>query len=78
MTMLGSFGGGSFATIYSLFKNDGRVDILDIINGILASLVSVTAGCFLYHGWEAILIGCIGAILVAFMTPIIDKIVGKF
>lgn len=73
MTMMGSFGGGSWAVMYSLFKNDGRVDILDIINGILASLVSVTAGCFLYHAWEALLIGMIGSILVSFMTPMFDR-----
>lgn len=71
--MLGSFGGGTFSTMYSLFKNNGSVDILDLINGILASLVSVTAGCFLYHAWEAVLVGMIGAILVAFLTPIFDK-----
>lgn len=73
MTMLGSFGGGTWSTMYSLFKNNGSVDILDLINGILASLVSVTAGCFLYHAWEAILVGMIGAILVSFLTPMFDK-----
>ena len=73
MTMLGSFGGGTFATIYSLIRNEGRVDILDLINGILASLVSVTAGCFLYRAWEAILVGMIGSILVSFLTPVFDK-----
>lgn len=73
MTMLGSFGGGFWSVLYSLFKNDGRVDILDLINGILASLVSVTAGCFLYRAWEAILVGFIGAILVCFLTPMFDR-----
>lgn len=73
MTMLASFGGGFWSVSYSLFKNDGRVDILDLINGILASLVSVTAGCFLYRAWEAIVVGVIGSILVCFLTPIFDK-----
>jgi ammonium transporter, Amt family len=73
MTMLASFGGGFWSVMYSLFKNDGRVDILDLINGILASLVSVTAGCFLYQAWEAILVGFIGSILVCFLTPIFAK-----
>lgn len=71
--MLGSFGGGTWAVSYSLVKNDGRVDILDLINGILASLVSVTAGCFLYRAWEAILVGFIGSILVTFLTPMFDR-----
>lgn len=73
MTMMGSFGGGFFGTAYSLVKNDGRVDILDLINGILGSLVSVTAGCYLYRAWEAILIGMIGAILVCFLMPVFDR-----
>lgn len=73
MTMLGSFGGGAWSTAYSLVKNDGRVDILDLINGILASLVSVTAGCYLYRAWEAMVVGMIGAILVGFLTPMFDR-----
>jgi Amt family ammonium transporter len=59
--------------MYSLFKNDGKVDILDLINGILASLVSVTAGCYLYHAWEAILVGFIGSVLVCFLQPMFDR-----
>lgn len=73
MTMLGSFGGGTWSVMYSMVRNDGRVDIFDLINGILASLVSVTAGCFLYHAWEAILVGFIGSVVVAFVTPIFDR-----
>lgn len=73
MTMLGSFGGGSWSVLYSFIKNEGRVDILDLINGILASLVSVTAGCYVYHAWEAILVGFIGSVIVCFLTPMFDK-----
>lgn len=58
---------------YSMFRNDGRVDIVDLINGILASLVSVTAGCFLYHAWEAIVIGIIGSALCCLSMPLFDK-----
>lgn len=73
MTMMGSFGGGSFATIYSLYLCDGKVDIVHLINGILGSLVSVTAGCFLYRAWEAIVIGIIGSFLTCIAMPLIDK-----
>lgn len=72
MTMMGSFGGGSFAVIYSMYLCDGRVDIVHLINGILGSLVSVTAGCFLYRAWEAIVIGIIGSFLTCVAMPIID------
>lgn len=74
MTMLASFGGGAWSLVYTLFKNQGCVDIADVINGILAALVSVTAGCFLYQAWEAILIGVIGAIIVNLLGSSLDKL----
>lgn len=73
MTMLASFGGGFWSVMYSIVRLDGKVEIFDLINGILASLVSVTAGCFLYRAWEAILVGFIGSVIVCFLTPIFDK-----
>lgn len=73
MTMMGSFGGGIFAVFYSMYLCNGRVDIVHLINGILGSLVSITAGCFLYRAWEAILIGAIGSFLTCIAMPIIDK-----
>jgi Amt family ammonium transporter len=42
MTMLASFGGGCFSLVFSLFKNSGRLDILDVINSILSALVGIT------------------------------------
>uniref|UniRef100_A0A1B0GNF3 Ammonium transporter AmtB-like domain-containing protein n=1 Tax=Phlebotomus papatasi TaxID=29031 RepID=A0A1B0GNF3_PHLPP len=73
MTMMGSFGGGTFSVIYSMLKNDGKMDIVDLINGILGALVSITAGCFLYHAWEAIIIGMIGSFLTCITMPLFDK-----
>jgi hypothetical protein len=40
--MMGSFGGGCIGLGYSMLLRDGRVDVLDLINGILGSLVSIT------------------------------------
>lgn len=56
-----------------MVRNEGRVDIIDLINGILGSLVSITAGCFLYRAWEAIFIGVIGALLTCLAMPVFDK-----
>lgn len=50
MTMISSFGGGSISIVYSLIRNRTQIEVMDIINGILGSLVSITAGCFLYKG----------------------------
>lgn len=33
----------------------------------------LTAGCFLYRSWEALLIGTVGAIIVCISMPLIDK-----
>lgn len=73
MTMMGSFGGGICSLFFSMLKNSGNVDVCDLINGILGALVSVTAGCFLFNAWEALVIGMIGAFLVRFTTPIFDR-----
>lgn len=54
MTMMASFGGGTLSILYSLSRLKGKLDAMDVINGILGSLVSVTAGCFLYKGMKRI------------------------
>lgn len=58
---------------YSLWRHDGRLDIIDLINGVLGSLVSITAGCFLYRAWEALIIGLIGALLCVLAMPVFDR-----
>ncbi|KAI8441393.1 hypothetical protein MSG28_015008 [Choristoneura fumiferana] len=74
MTMMGSFGGGCFGLIYTMVKNKGKADVMELINSVLGALVSVTAGCFLYRSWEAILIGLIGAAIANITTPLFDKL----
>lgn len=73
MTLISSFGGGSFAVLYSLY-HAGIVDIVHLINGIIGSLVSVTAGCFLYRAWEAFFVGVVGSLLTCIAMPLIDRI----
>ncbi|KAJ2938329.1 hypothetical protein O0L34_g13247 [Tuta absoluta] len=73
MTMMGSFGGGCFGLIFTLIRNQGRADVMELINSILGSLVSITAGCFLYRAWEALLIGVIGAAISSITAPLFDK-----
>nr|XP_034838391.1 putative ammonium transporter 2 [Maniola hyperantus] len=73
MTMMGSFGGGCFGLLYSLIKNKGRADVMELINSILGSLVSITAGCFLFRAWESLVIGMIGAAIASAAAPMFDK-----
>ncbi|KAG6447227.1 hypothetical protein O3G_MSEX004813 [Manduca sexta] len=42
MTMMGSFGGGCFGLLFTLIKNKGKADVMELINSILGSLVSIT------------------------------------
>ncbi|XP_063631478.1 putative ammonium transporter 2 isoform X1 [Cydia splendana] len=74
MTMMGSFGGGCFGLLFTLVKNKGKADVMELINSVLGSLVSITAGCFLYRAWESILIGLIGAAIACATTPLFDKL----
>ncbi|XP_047513915.1 putative ammonium transporter 2 [Pieris napi] len=74
MTMMGSFGGGFFGLLFTLIKNKGRAEVLDLINSILGSLVSITAGCFLYRAWEALLIGMIGALIASLSATLFDRL----
>jgi ammonium transporter, Amt family len=42
ITMNASFGGGLVGLVHSYFLRKGTFDIMDLINGVLGSLVSVT------------------------------------
>lgn len=68
----GAFGGVA-ATITAWIVL-GKPDLSMIINGILAGLVSVTAGCASVLVWHAALIGAIGGILVVFAVGFFDKL----
>ncbi|CAH0599758.1 unnamed protein product [Chrysodeixis includens] len=72
MTMMGSFGGGCFGLLFTLVKNKGKADVMELINSVLGSLVSITAGCFLYRAWESLLIGFIGAAIASGSAPLFD------
>ena len=52
----------------------GKIDITMVINGILAGLVSITAGCNVVGPVAAILIGFIAGILVDVAVLFFDKI----
>ena len=63
-TMNGTTGGGVAALIYTQIKTKRKLVLpTDIVNGILASLVSVTACCASIHTFEAIIIGAVGSVL---------------
>ena len=71
-TFLASAAGG-IATMFYTYYSYGKIDITMVINGILAGLVSITAGCNVVGPMAAILIGFIAGILVDVAVLFFDK-----
>ncbi|BAZ46505.1 ammonium/methylammonium permease [Chondrocystis sp. NIES-4102] len=72
-TNLSGAAGGVAATTTSWLK-DGKPDLSMIINGILAGLVGITAGCADVSYLSAIIIGLIAGVLVVFSVGFFDRL----
>lgn len=72
-TFLASAAGGMSTMFYTYFRY-GQIDITMTINGVLAGLVAVTAGCNVVEPGSAIIIGLIAGVLVDIAVLYIDKI----
>jgi Amt family ammonium transporter len=72
-TNLAAAAGGVAATFVAWGLN-GKPDLSMVINGLLAGLVAVTAGCAGVGYWGAITIGLIGGTLVVFAVGFFDSI----
>lgn len=70
--MHGSFGAGFAALMWSLARNQGKMDMMDLVNGTLGGLVGITAGCFLYPAWAAQIVGAIGALVTLASAPLVN------
>ncbi len=72
-TNLAAAAGGVAATFTSWLK-DGKPDLSMIINGILAGLVGITAGCADVSYLSAVIIGLIAGIIVVYSVAFFDSI----
>ncbi|NES85932.1 MAG: ammonium transporter [Moorea sp. SIO2B7] len=72
-TNLAAAAGGITATFTSWLK-DGKPDLSMVINGILAGLVGITAGCDGVSYWGAVIIGAIAGIIVVYSVAFFDNI----
>ncbi|CAB4061274.1 amt [Lepeophtheirus salmonis] len=70
-TMASSFAGGLVALVMSFIIHKRKIDVMSTINGILGSLVGVTASCAVITIWEAFIIGAIGAFLAIATDPLL-------
>jgi ammonium transporter, Amt family len=65
---------GAVAAMITAWIVLGKPDLSMIINGLLAGLVAVTAGCAFVNIVSAAIIGTIGGVLVVFAVIFFDKI----
>ena len=72
-TFLASAMGGISTMTYTMLKYK-KVDITMVINGVLAGLVAVTAGCNVVSANSAIIIGLVAGILVDVAVISIDRL----
>lgn len=82
VTMLSAASGGAITLLYTLFRY-GRSDAPSVINGSLAGLVGITAGCAFVSDQSAILIGIVSGLFMMAATnwlesKRIDDPVGAF
>lgn len=71
-TFLASAAGGIATMIFTHFRN-GKMDITMVINGVLAGLVSITAGCNVLSPNSAILAGLVAGVLVDVAVMMIER-----
>lgn len=71
-TFLASAAGGISTMLYTYYRY-GQVDITMTINGVLAGLVAITAGCNVVDANSAIIIGLIAGVLVDLAVLYVDK-----
>ncbi len=64
----------TLATLIFTWAKYGKPDISMTLNGSLAGLVAITAGCDAVSNWEAIIIGLIAGIFVVLAIEFIDKV----
>lgn len=73
VTNLAAAAGGIGAT-FTAWALSGKPDLSMIINGILAGLVGITAGCGGIGYWGAVIVGLIAGIIVVFSVGFFDSI----
>jgi len=72
-TFLASAAGG-IGTMTFTYLKDKKIDITMVINGVLAGLVAITAGCNVVGPNGAIIIGLIAGVLVDVAVTFVDKL----
>lgn len=75
VTTNGAAAAGAVATLITTWLRYGKPGLSMTLNGVLAGLVAITAGCDVVSPGGAILIGFIAGVIVVFAVEFFDKIV---
>ncbi|XP_077988593.1 putative ammonium transporter 3 [Glandiceps talaboti] len=73
-TITSSIAGGLVGISLSYVCKRKTFDIAYLINGVLASLVSITAFCALAHPWQSLIIGAIGSAIANLGCNLMEKL----
>src|SRR5690349_293712 len=73
-TTIAASSGMAVSMLTSAFHYKGQFDPCEIGNGILAGLVSITAGCAVVTPHEAMVIGLLGGVIVSFGMKLVDRL----
>ncbi|TSI04724.1 ammonium transporter [Lysinibacillus sp. BW-2-10] len=72
-TILAGASGGT-AALFVTMEKFGKADPSMTINGVLAGLVAITAGCAFVSQWSAIIIGVTSGVIVIYATLLVDTL----
>lgn len=61
------------ATMFYTWIKNGKPDVSMTLNGALAGLVAVTAGCAVVPAWAAVIIGLVAGVLVVVVVEVLDQ-----
>lgn len=64
----------TLATLIFTWLRYGKPDVSMTLNGALAGLVAITAGCDVVNDYEAILIGAVAGVFVVLVIEFVDKV----
>lgn len=71
-TNLAAVAGGMVAVLFGVFR--GRVVVMDVLIGVMAALVAVTAGAHLYSFWMSFVVGSIAAVAGLLFNRLLRKL----
>ncbi|RCN43972.1 ammonium transporter [Ancylostoma caninum] len=71
-TIMSSIGGGATSIVISFVKTK-KLQVNFLINGILSSIVSITALCAVSRPWHALIIGGVSSAFSISVLPLLDR-----